>query len=215
MSSEAGIVFGGHGMGRDSVMRNLSLLNALWDGASHRVERRTSDSFTLSGARLTMGLAAQPETVRQFMEGTNGLARGNGFAARFLIAVPATTQGSRLFRDAPPWRHLPTFAARLGAMLEMLPMPDDSGVLILPALELSAEARAEWIRFHDDVSASWAQAGKWPAPGTWRARQRTTPLAWRRYFTYSHMAQSVKLAPGPSEVQRGSLDGIYTKPEPF
>ena len=83
MSSEAGIVFGGHGMSPDSVMRNLSLMNVLWDGATHRVERRSAEPYTLAGVRLTMGLAAQPETVRQFMEGAKGLARGNGFAARF------------------------------------------------------------------------------------------------------------------------------------
>ena len=119
MSSEAGVVFGGHGMGRDSVMRSMSLLNALWDGGSHRVERRTSESFTLAGVRLTMGLAAQPETVRQFMEGTKGLARGNGFAARFLIAAPESTQGGRLFKEAPDWRYLPAFAARLRELLNL------------------------------------------------------------------------------------------------
>jgi putative DNA primase/helicase len=32
LSSEAGIVLGSHGMGKDSIMRNLGLLNILWDG---------------------------------------------------------------------------------------------------------------------------------------------------------------------------------------
>ncbi|WP_143032874.1 DUF3987 domain-containing protein, partial [Nitrosomonas eutropha] len=32
VSAEAGIVFGSHGMGKDSVMRNLAMLNQLWDG---------------------------------------------------------------------------------------------------------------------------------------------------------------------------------------
>ena len=117
MSSEAGIVFGGHGMGRDSVMRNLSFLNALWDGTSHRVDRRTSESFTVAGARLTMGLAAQPETVRQFMERTKGLARGNGFAARFLIAAPRSTQGDRSFKDAPAGNTCPRSRAGCASCL--------------------------------------------------------------------------------------------------
>ena len=159
MSSEAGVVFGGHGMGRDSVMRNLSLLNALWDGTSHRVERRTSESFTLAGVRLTMGLAAQPETVRQFMEGTKGLARGNGFAARFLIAAPASTQGHRLFREAPDWRYLPAFASRLRGLLTLPVQPDESGALVLPVLTLTAEARSTWVRFHDDVEAELRPGG--------------------------------------------------------
>jgi putative DNA primase/helicase len=159
MSAEAGIVFGGHGMGRDSVMRNLSLLNALWDGASHRVERRTSPDFTLTGARLTMGLAAQPETVRQFMESTKGLARGNGFAARFLIAAPASTQGSRLFRDAGCWRHLPAFSTRLRELLAIPVQLDESGGLALPVLALTDDARAAWVTFHDEVEAELRTGG--------------------------------------------------------
>lgn len=159
MSSEAGVVFGGHGMGRDSVMRNLSLLNALWDGTSHRVERRTSESFTLAGVRLTMGLAAQPETVRQFMEGTKGLARGNGFAARFLIAAPESTQGARLFKEAPDWCYLPAFANRLRELLTLPVQQDDAGALTLPILTLTDVARAAWVRFHDDVEAELRPGG--------------------------------------------------------
>jgi putative DNA primase/helicase len=159
MSSEAGVVFGGHGMGRDSVMRSMSLLNALWDGGSHRVERRTSESFTLAGVRLTMGLAAQPETVRQFMEGTKGLARGNGFAARFLIAAPESTQGGRLFKEAPDWRYLPAFAARLRELLNLPVQPDDTGALTPPVLTLTEAARAVWVRFHDDVETELRPGG--------------------------------------------------------
>jgi len=159
LSSEAGIVFGGHGMGRDSVMRNLALLNALWDGGVHRVERRTSESFTLAGARLTMGLAVQPETVRQFVEASKGLARGSGFAARFLIAEPASTQGARLFRDPPQWRHLPRFSARLRELLSTPPACDPSGALTPPALVLSGAARDVWRAFHDDVERELRAGG--------------------------------------------------------
>lgn len=159
MSSEAGIVFGGHAMGRESVMRNLSQLNVLWDGGALRVERRTSESFTLDGARLTMGLAVQPETVRQFVEGTKGLARGSGFAARFLIAAPESTQGTRLFRDAPAWRYLPAFAGRLRALLAIRPNLDESGALAPALLAFSAGARAAWRAFHDDVERELRKSG--------------------------------------------------------
>ncbi len=160
MSSEAGIVFGGHGMRRDSVMWNLSLLNALWDGGTLRIERRTSDSFTLTGARLTMGLAAQPETVRQFVDSAKGLARGSGFAARFLMAAPKSTQGSRLFRDATTWRHLPGFTARLRALLAMPTTLDDSGALAPPVLVMSGEGHAVWRAFHDDVERELRAGGE-------------------------------------------------------
>ena len=32
LSAEAGAVFGAHGMGQDTILRNLALLNVLWDG---------------------------------------------------------------------------------------------------------------------------------------------------------------------------------------
>lgn len=110
LSSEAGLVFGAHGMGRDSVLRNLALLNVLWDGGTHSVGRRTSESFTVKGARLTLGLQVQESALREFFERTGSLARGTGFLARFLVAWPESTQGTRRFREAPAnWPRLSRF----------------------------------------------------------------------------------------------------------
>jgi putative DNA primase/helicase len=64
LSSEAGVVFGSHGMGKDSAIRNLALLNVLWDGGTFIRGRRTEgESFTVRGARLTMGLMIQEITL--------------------------------------------------------------------------------------------------------------------------------------------------------
>ncbi|MEZ5816761.1 MAG: DUF3987 domain-containing protein [Hyphomicrobiaceae bacterium] len=49
VSSEAGVVFGGHAMGPDKALGYLGLLNVLWDGGEHSVGRKTSQSFTLRG----------------------------------------------------------------------------------------------------------------------------------------------------------------------
>lgn len=109
VSSDAGIVFGAHGMGKDSIMRNLSLLNMLWDGGELSIGRRTSESFTVRGARLTIALQVQEATLRNFFERSGGLARGTGFLARFLVAWPESTQGQRSYSDPPhigqPWKH--------------------------------------------------------------------------------------------------------------
>jgi len=79
VSSEAGLVFGAHGMGKDSVMRNLATLNQLWDGVDIATERRTTESFTVRGARLTIALQVQEATLRSFFDRSGGLARGTGF----------------------------------------------------------------------------------------------------------------------------------------
>jgi putative DNA primase/helicase len=160
LSSEAGIVFGGHAMGKDSAMRNMSVLNSLWDADTITIDRRTSPSYTVSGVRLTMSLAVQSETVRCFLDGSKGLARGIGFLARFLIAWPESTQGNRMFKDPPEqWPELAKFHRRLGELLDHELTFDDKGNLSPVMLELSEEAKNTWRAFHDEVEAELRPGG--------------------------------------------------------
>jgi putative DNA primase/helicase len=150
LASEAGVVFGSHGMGSDTVMRNLALLNVLWDGGEVRVKRRTVDSFTARG-RLTVGLMTQPATFRAFLEKTGELVRGTGFLARFLLCEPASTQGERFYREPPTeWPALERFHARLRVLLSQA-LPLDDGMLRPPALPFTIDGKAEWISAHDAV----------------------------------------------------------------
>jgi hypothetical protein len=160
LSSEAGVVFGGHAMGGDSQTRNLALLNVLWDGCSLKVGRRTSESFTIEGVRLTMGLLVQEVTLRTFFDKSKGLARGTGFLARFLVAWPASTMGTRHFTQAPTWQCLDTFTQRLLSLLRTEPSIDDEGRLSTVTLSLSHEARAIWVQFHDAIETMLAPNGE-------------------------------------------------------
>jgi len=153
LSSEAGTVFGGHAMGNDSAMRNMAMLNSLWGAEPLTVDRKKEGgSFTLRGARLTMGLAVQSETVRAFLDSSRGLARGIGWLARFLIAWPESTQGGRMFKEPPEtWPNLAKFHRQLGALLDHPLKLNDRGELEPATLEFSPEAKAEWVAFHDEV----------------------------------------------------------------
>ena len=154
ISSEAGSVFGGHGMGGDSVMRNLAALNQLWDGATLPVERRSSESFTVRGARLTMALQVQEATIRAFFDSTKGLARGTGFLARFLVSWPQSTQGMRHFTEAPAhWPALAAFNNRLTAILNRPAPIDEDGGLSPAMLTLAPNAKAAWVSFHDAIES--------------------------------------------------------------
>ncbi len=154
ISSEAGSVFGGHGMGSDSVMRNLAALNQLWDGAALPVERRSSESYIVRGARLTMALQVQEATIRAFFANTKGLARGTGFLARFLISWPQSTQGTRHFTEAPAsWPALATFNNRLTAILNRPAPIDDGGTLDPAMLTLAPDAKAAWVAFHNAIES--------------------------------------------------------------
>ncbi len=161
ISSEAGVVFGGHGMGADSVMRNLATLNQLWDGVPISTTRRTTESFTTYGARLTMALQVQESTIRAFFANTKGLARGTGFLARFLVAWPESTQGTRYFTAAPKdWPALATFNNRLSTILKMAAPIDETGVLTPVMLTLSPEAMAAWVAFHDSIESMLTRSGE-------------------------------------------------------
>ena len=160
ISSEAGAVFGGHGMGADSVMRNLATLNQLWDGVPISTSRRTTESFTTHGARLTMALQVQESTVRAFFANTKGLARGTGFLARFLVAWPESTQGTRYFTQAPDnWPALATFNNRLSAILNRAAPIDDAGVLTPAMLTLAPDAMDVWVAFHDRIESMLSRSG--------------------------------------------------------
>lgn len=161
LSSEAGVVFGSHGMGKDSAMRNLALLNVLWDGGTHSIGRRTSESFTVRGARLTMGLMIQETTLREYFSKSGGLARGTGFLARFLVAWPESTQGLRPFTEAPAnWPHLAAFHRRIAAILNQ-PVPiDEDGALTPAMLSLAPDAKAAWVEYHDTIESELASGGE-------------------------------------------------------
>jgi hypothetical protein len=161
VSAEAGSVLGSHGMGKDSVMRNLALLNQLWDGARFTIDRRTSESFTVWGARLTVGLQIQEATLRDFLDNRGALARGTGFLARFLVAWPESTQGFRPFTEAPPsWPALEAFNSRIAAILEPMPAMTEDGSLTPAMLELSPAAKTAWVAFHDAIEAGLASGGE-------------------------------------------------------
>jgi hypothetical protein len=161
VSNEAGLIFGAHSMGKDSVMRNLALLNVLWDGGNHSVGRKTSESFTVQGARLTMALQVQEGTLRSFFEKSGSLARDTGFLARFLIAWPESTQGKRFFTEAPiNWPHLDELHKRITQILDMPVQINTEGGLIPNIMSFTPSAKAAWVEFHDQIESELVSSGE-------------------------------------------------------
>ena len=159
MSSEAGVVLGSHGMGKDSQQRNLGLLNTLWDGGRHTVNRRTSESYVVEGARLTMSLATQEVSLRAFVEGGKGLARGMGFFARFLISWPVSTQGFRPYQEATGMPALKRHNERVNDLLNQ-PLPLDHLDCLVPTrLTLTADAKSVWVAFYNEVETRLGPGG--------------------------------------------------------
>ncbi len=161
VSSEAGVVFGSHGMGKDSVMRNLSLLNQLWDGGTIRIDRRTSESFAVRGARLTIALQVQEATLKQFFDRSGDLARGTGFLARFLISWPESTQGQRPYTNPPlNWPAMTVFNRRIKAILDRQVPLSSNRELTPRILQFAPEAKTEWVNFYNNIEENLRPCGE-------------------------------------------------------
>jgi putative DNA primase/helicase len=142
-------------------MRALGLFNILWDGDGFHVGRRTSESFEMKGVRLTISLQTQELTLRTFEDQSNGLARGMGFFARFLIGWPESRQGYRPYVEPPPsWPSLDAFNNRIGALLSVpLPYASD-GTLSPRKLSIAPVAKIAWVGFHDAIECELRNDGE-------------------------------------------------------
>ena len=162
-SSEAGIVFGSHGMSSESAMRNMATLNKFWDGEAIRVTRSDIAKNTLlTGRRLTLNLAIQASAVRAFFEGSKGLARGTGFGARFLIAWPKSTQGFRPYKEpVNSFTALDSFKRRTLELINTdLVIDEKTGAIEAHTLTLSTKAKAVWVAFFNDTEAELKTGGE-------------------------------------------------------
>ena len=160
VSSEAGIVLGGHAMGKDSIIRNLALLNSLWDGTPISIDRRQAPSYTLMGTRLTMGLAVQPATLTTFIEQSNGLARGTGFLARFLLCHPESTQGTRSYKKAPKsLDDLNRFNHRITELMDNTPEPSREKGLSPCLMTFDTTGTLAWIEAYNKIESDLGDGG--------------------------------------------------------
>lgn len=188
VSAEAGIVFGSHGMGKESVMRNLATLNQLWDGTSFNISRRSSESYTVRGARLTVALQ-----VRNRRCANSSNSRGYWRAARaFWLASSWPGRNLRkafgLLPGSANWPCLAAFNRRIAAILDQ-PVPiDEDGTLTPPMLSLTTEATAEWVGFYDAIESELSRGGELYDVRDVAASPPITPGAWRRCSIYSGRA---------------------------
>ena len=165
LSSEGGVIFGGHGMNSDAITRNLATYNTLWMGESTEVDRKQDNgSFIVSNVRLSMSVGIQPELIQTFFD-KNPIARSSGFAARFLLAYPESTQGNRNLSleelTTPVSKNaINLFHARINTLLDQhINNLTDKGQLDLPILRLSPDALAVWVDYFNDIESKLKTGG--------------------------------------------------------
>lgn len=161
ISSEGGVVFGAHGMNKDSAMRNLATYNYGWDGKGIPTDRTTTESFNVEEVRLTMAIQVQQETLKEFTSRLGELARGIGFFARVLIAWPESTQGTRFYTNPPEsWPYLAAFNRKISNILNLPSPVNSSGKLEPQMMSLARLAKLAWVKFHDSIESELLQDGE-------------------------------------------------------
>jgi putative DNA primase/helicase len=155
------MVTGSHGMGNDSFLGYLAVLNRLWDGGEIHQDRKQALSVHVEGRRLTVGLMIQPAVLRDLMQRGGGLSRGSGFLARYLVSEPRSTMGERLY--SPPAKNEPKlseFQRRITELLDTDLPVDDQGRLTPPVLRLSDGAFSVWRDYHDSTERALGKLGE-------------------------------------------------------
>lgn len=168
-SDEGGLVFGGHGMTKETVVRTAATLCKLWDRGELDRVRALDGAVKLRGRRLALHLLVQPVIAERAL--ADDVLRGQGFLARCLLAWPESTAGTRPYR-AESLRHdaaLTRLAHRLGALhRQPLPLVEGERQELQPrVLPLSAEAKAAWVRLHDAIEAEIRPDGQFAAVPAW------------------------------------------------
>jgi hypothetical protein len=160
-SDEGGLVVGGHGMGEESVLRYLALINRFWDGGTFDRSRAGPNSLEVKNRRLSVSLMMQRVAYEQLLAAGGGAAQGTGTLARALVCSPPSTMGTRLYRPMPA--SLPALTAWNARLREIIstPLPLDSEQGLQPhVLPLGAAAFEVWRAFHDDVERELCATGE-------------------------------------------------------
>ena len=146
-SSEGGTVFGGIGMRGDALMGALAFLNKAWDAEPQSMTRKQAVSTYLDNYRLSCLISSQRETIQEWLSKNTGLAEGMGFLARFLICVPESTIGFRVYKQAP--EATPKLDKFNDQCLKKLRQKTDLGNPWI--LHLSDEAHKVWVKYFNFV----------------------------------------------------------------
>lgn len=171
-TDEAALVFGGHGMTKETVTRTAGTLCKLWDNGTLDRVRALDGATKLYGRRLALHLMAQPVIAERAL--SDDVLAGQGFLARCLLAWPESTAGTRSYRaeslrDDPA---LARMACRLGELhRQPLPLAEGERQELRPrALRLSPDAKVVWVSLHDAVEAGMGPGGQFATAKPWASK---------------------------------------------
>lgn len=168
-SDEGGQMLGGHAFKEENKLRTVTGLNDLWTGSAIKRTRAGDGNSMLLGRRLSLHLMVQPSIAPQLLGDCQ--ADGTGLLSRLLVAAPPSRPGTRLYREPRPECAvaIKCFSKVIGKLLER-PWPhhpDDPQQLTPKALEMTRQAKQDWVVFHDQCQEAIRPEGEWSIIRPW------------------------------------------------
>ena len=196
-SSEGGTVFGGIGMRGEALMGALAFLNKAWDAEAQFMTRKQAVRTYLDYYRLSCLISSQRETIQEWLSKNAGLAEGMGFLARFLICVPESTIGSRVYKQAP--EATPKLDRFTDQCLKKLRQKTDLGNPRI--LNLSDDAHRVWVEYFNFVEAAQGKDG--PYEYHTAAASKSAEQAARIAAVFTLLSEDHALEVGLEAMQQG------------
>lgn len=154
LSDEGGNLLNGR------AIRDFAFYNSIWGAATIQVDRRSSESYIIEEARLSVSIMLQPSAFREFHEKKGESARGSGLYSRFFFCAPLSNEGFRFIDNFPISQNYVTdFNTRV---LELLnrnneAWSDDGFKRLL--LKFTPEAQERWIQIFNYVESQLSSTG--------------------------------------------------------
>lgn len=130
-------------------------LNALSSGEEVRVDRRTAPSFTIRGARVSVGIACQPGVLKDYILSKRGKkAAATGLFARLLVCDATSYQRQATTSVTPKsWVACEKFHARLLELMRRTLMASHIDGFERQIIRFSVEAAALWGAVRGQIEA--------------------------------------------------------------
>lgn len=105
---------------KSRFMKNLELLNTLWDGQDYSKILSSCGKIEISNPRTTLNFMVQNKILEDFLTKKGESARSNGFLARCLFTKPESLRGKRMSnRFKPSKEHINAFNLQIRNLLNI------------------------------------------------------------------------------------------------
>ncbi|MBY5938090.1 DUF3987 domain-containing protein [Marinobacter nauticus] len=141
------------------VTPGMSALNSSWSGMPIKVERKTSESFTLSGQRMAFLLSIQPGPFQEYRDRKSDLAKAAGLWARTLVCGPLSTIGFRqISRDKKSSAEPAQYFTRIRELIEKS-LSYEGGLTTKNLLKLSDRAADLFVAISNEIEVNMRPGG--------------------------------------------------------